>query len=132
MAGTTIAVTFVLLALVFHSIVIPIKAILLNNLSILAAYGLLVVVFQQGVGARLFDFRPVGTTQVYLPLLTFAVLFGISMDYEIFLLRRIKEEWERTGDTTTAVSSACSARPESSPPRRRSWWPSSSPSPSPV
>jgi RND superfamily putative drug exporter len=103
-AGATIAVTFVLLALVFRSIVIPIKAILLNSLSIIAAYGLLVVVFQQGVGARVFDFRPVGSTQVYLPLLTFAVLFGISMDYEIFLLRRIKEEWERTGDNAVAVS----------------------------
>ena len=103
-AGTTIAVTFVVLALVFRSLVIPLKAILLNSLSIVAAYGLLVVVFQQGHGARLFDFRPVGSTQVYLPLLTFAVLFGISMDYEIFLLRRIKEEWEHSGDNSAAVS----------------------------
>jgi len=98
-----VALSFVLLALVFRSIVIPIKAILMNVLSITAAYGLLVVVFQEGAGARLFDFQVTGTTQVYLPLLTFAVLFGLSMDYEVFLLGRIKEEWEKTEDNQTAV-----------------------------
>ena len=101
--GLVVALSFVLLALVFRSIVIPIKAILMNVLGITAAYGLLVVVFQEGAGARLFDFRVTGTTQVYLPLLTFAVLFGLSMDYEVFLLGRIKEEWENTEDNQTAV-----------------------------
>ena len=101
--GLVVVLSFVLLALIFRSIAIPIKAILMNVLGITAAYGLLVVVFQEGAGARLFDFRVTGTTQVYLPLLTFAVLFGLSMDYEVFLLGRIKEEWEKTGDNQTAV-----------------------------
>ena len=101
--GLVVVLSFVLLALVFRSIAIPIKAILMNVLGITAAYGLLVVVFQEGAGARLFDFRATGTTQVYLPLLTFAVLFGLSMDYEVFLLGRVKEEWEKTGDNQAAV-----------------------------
>jgi putative drug exporter of the RND superfamily len=101
--GLVVVLSFVLLALVFRSIAIPIKAILMNVLGITAAYGLLVIVFQEGAGARLFDFRVTGTTQVYLPLLTFAVLFGLSMDYEVFLLGRVKEEWEKTGDNQAAV-----------------------------
>jgi RND superfamily putative drug exporter len=101
--GLVVVLSFVLLALVFRSIAIPIKAILMNVLGIAAAYGLLVVVFQEGAGSRLFDFRATGTIQVYLPLLTFAVLFGLSMDYEVFLLGRVKEEWERTGDNQKAV-----------------------------
>jgi putative drug exporter of the RND superfamily len=101
--GLVVVLSFVLLALVFRSIAIPIKAILMNVLGITAAYGLLVVVFQEGAGARLFDFPVTRTTQVYLPLLTFAVLFGLSMDYEVFLLGRIREEWEKTGDNRTAV-----------------------------
>jgi putative drug exporter of the RND superfamily len=101
--GLVVLLSFVLLALVFRSIAIPIKAILMNVLGITAAYGLLVVVFQEGAGARLFDFPVTRTTQVYLPLLTFAVLFGLSMDYEVFLLGRIKEEWEKSGDNRTAV-----------------------------
>src|SRR5215217_1201512 len=96
--GLVVLLSFILLALVFRSIAIPIKAILMNVLGITAAYGLLVVVFQEGAGAWLFDFHVTGTTQVYLPLLTFAVLFGLSMDYEVFLLGRIKEEWEKTGN----------------------------------
>ena len=101
--GLVVLLSFMLLALVFRSIAIPIKAIVMNVLSIAAAYGLLVIVFQEGAGAHLFDFQPTGATQVYLPLLTFAVLFGLSMDYEVFLLGRIKEEWERTGDNEAAV-----------------------------
>jgi RND superfamily putative drug exporter len=101
--GLVVMLSFVLLAVVFRSIAIPIKAILMNVLGITAAYGLLVVVFQEGAGARLFDFHVTGTTQVYLPLLTFAVLFGLSMDYEVFLLGRIKEEWEKTADNQMAV-----------------------------
>jgi RND superfamily putative drug exporter len=101
--GLVVILSFVLLALVFRSVVLPIKAILMNVLGIAAAYGLLVVVFQEGAGAHLFNFQPTGTTQVYLPLLTFAVLFGLSMDYEVFLLGRIKEEWDRTGDNRLAV-----------------------------
>jgi RND superfamily putative drug exporter len=102
--GFVVALSFVLLALIFRSLVLPIKAIVMNVLGIAAAYGLLVVVFQEGAGARLFDFQPTGAIQVYLPLLTFAVLFGLSMDYEVFLLGRIKEEWDRTGDNELAVA----------------------------
>ncbi|MDQ3693128.1 MAG: MMPL family transporter [Chloroflexota bacterium] len=102
-AGFIVLLSYLLLAWIFRSIVIPIKAIVMNVLAIAAAYGLLVFVFQEGAGAALFDFQPTGTTQVYLPLLTFAILFGLSMDYEVFLLGRIKEEWERTGDNQSAV-----------------------------
>jgi putative drug exporter of the RND superfamily len=101
--GLVILLSFLFLALVFRSLILPLKAILMNGMSIGAAYGLLVVVFQEGYGQRIFDFTATGTTQVYLPLLSFAVLFGLSMDYEVFLLGRIKEEWERTGDNRLAV-----------------------------
>lgn len=95
---------FLLLTLAFRSLLLPLKAIVLNLLSVGAAYGLLVVVFQQGAGARLFGFTPVGNLQVYLPLLTYAFLFGLSMDYEVFMVGRMREEWERTQDNTTAVA----------------------------
>lgn len=102
-AGAIVLVSMLLLMMVFRSIVLPLKAILMNVLGITAAYGLLVVVFQDGAGARLLHFTPTGSIQVYLPLLTFAVLFGISMDYEVFLLGRIKEEWEKTHHNEEAV-----------------------------
>ena len=99
-----VALSYLLLAAVFRSLVLPAKAIAMNALGIAAAYGLLVVVFQEGAGAGLLGFDPTGSIQVYLPLLTFAVLFGLSMDYEVFLLSRIKEEWERSGDNRGAVA----------------------------
>ncbi len=102
-AGAIVLVSFFLLMMVFRSVVLPLKAILMNVLGITAAYGVLVVVFQDGAGARLLTFTPTGSIQVYLPLLTFAVLFGISMDYEVFLLGRIKEEWDKTGNNEEAV-----------------------------
>jgi RND superfamily putative drug exporter len=104
-AGAIVLLSFLLLTMVFRSVVLPIKAILMNVLGITAAYGVLVVVFQDGAGARLLQFTPTGSIQVYLPLLTFAVLFGISMDYEVFLLGRIKEEWDRTHNNEEAVVS---------------------------
>ena len=102
--GFVVLLSFVFLAVVFRSLVLPIKAIFLNGLSIGAAYGLLVLVFQRDPGDGILHFTPTGTTQIYLPLLTFAVLFGLSMDYEVFLLGRIKEEWERSGDNQAAVA----------------------------
>jgi RND superfamily putative drug exporter len=102
--AVVVVMSFVLLAVVFRSLVLPVKAIVMNGLGIAAAYGLLVVVFQEGAGAQVFDFQPTGSIQVYLPLLTFAVLFGLSMDYEVFLLGRIKEEWEESGDNEEAVA----------------------------
>ena len=102
-AASIVVLSFLLLMMVFRSVVLPLKAILMNVLGITASYGLLVVVFQDGAGARLLNFTPTGTIQVYLPLLTFAVLFGISMDYEVFLLGRIKEEWDKTHNNEEAV-----------------------------
>ncbi len=102
--GLVVALSFILLAVVFRSLLLPLKAIAMNGLSIGAAYGLLVLVFQRAPDAGLLHFIPTGTTQVYLPLLSFAVLFGLSMDYEVFLLGRIKEEWERGHDNAAAVA----------------------------
>lgn len=102
--GLVLLLSFLLLTVVFRSLFLPLKAIVMNLLSVGAAYGLLVLVFQQGVGERLFHFSSPGYLQVYLPLFTFALLFGLSMDYEVFLIGRMREEWERTGDNTLAVS----------------------------
>lgn len=102
--GVVLALAFLLLMLVFRSLFLPLKAIILNLLSVGAAYGMLVFVFQQGTGQYIFHFTPVGNVQVYLPLLTFALLFGLSMDYEVFMIGRMKEEWERTGHNEIAVA----------------------------
>ena len=79
-------------------------AIALNLLSVGAAYGLLVLVFQKGVGADLLGFQQVDTIEAWVPLFLFSVLFGLSMDYQVFLLSRIKERYAQTGDTTGAIS----------------------------
>lgn len=102
--GLVLLLSFLLLTMVFRSLFLPLKAIVMNLMSVGAAYGLLVLVFQEGVGARLFHFNSPGYLQVYLPLFTFALLFGLSMDYEVFLIGRMREEWERGGDNTRAVS----------------------------
>jgi RND superfamily putative drug exporter len=99
-----LALSFLLLLMVFRSLLLPLKAILMNLLSIGAAYGLVTLVFQEGYGERLLDFTSTGTIQVDLIVLTFAVLFGLSMDYEVFLLSRVKEAWERDGNTSEAVA----------------------------
>jgi RND superfamily putative drug exporter len=94
----------VLLTLVFRSIVIPVKAIIMNLLSVGAAYGLIVLVFQHGVGADLFGFQTTDSIAAFLPAFLFAVLFGLSMDYHVFLLSRVQERFLQTGDNTAAVS----------------------------
>jgi RND superfamily putative drug exporter len=99
-----LGLSFVLLMLAFRSIVVPAKAILLNLLSVGAAYGLLVLVFQDGVGARLLGLDRVEAIEVWVPLLLFAILFGLSMDYHVFLLSRIRERYLETGDNTAAVA----------------------------
>ncbi|HSL64727.1 MAG TPA: MMPL family transporter [Gaiellaceae bacterium] len=99
-----LGLSFVLLMLAFRSVVVPAKAILLNLLSVGAAYGLLVLVFQQGVGNELLGLDRVETIEVWVPLLLFAVLFGLSMDYHVFLLSRIRERYLETGDNTAAVA----------------------------
>ena len=102
--GVVLALTLVLLTLVFRSIVVAGTAVVLNLLSVGAAYGLLVLVFQHGVGASLFGFQQVDSIEAWVPLFLFSVLFGLSMDYHVFLLSRIRERYDRTGDTTDAVS----------------------------
>jgi uncharacterized membrane protein YdfJ with MMPL/SSD domain len=97
-------VTFVLLTLVFRSVVVAATAVALNLLSVGAAYGLLVLVFQEGIGADLLGFQQTDTIEAWVPLFLFSVLFGLSMDYQVFLLSRIAERHEVTGDTTDAVT----------------------------
>ena len=96
--------SFILLMVVFRSLVIPIKAIIMNLLSVGAAYGLLVVVFQKGVGASLFGFQQTDVIDLWIPLFLFSILFGLSMDYHVFLLSRIKERYDQSGDNTEAVA----------------------------
>jgi putative drug exporter of the RND superfamily len=101
--GLVLVLSFIVLLIAFRSVVIPITAIAMNLLSVGVAYGLLVLVFQDGVGAGLFGFQQVDTIEAWLPLFLFAVLFGLSMDYHVFLLSRIRERYEATGDTAVAV-----------------------------
>jgi uncharacterized membrane protein YdfJ with MMPL/SSD domain len=96
--------TFVLLTVVFRSVVVAGTAVGLNLLSVGAAYGLLVLVFQEGVGADLLGFQQTDTIEAWVPLFLFSVLFGLSMDYQVFLLSRIRERYDHTGDTTDAVT----------------------------
>jgi RND superfamily putative drug exporter len=100
-----LGLSFVLLLIAFRSIVIPAKAIVMNLLSVAAAYGLITLVSLHGVGAGLLGFQQVDVIEQWVPLFLFSILFGLSMDYQVFLLSRIKEEWDRTGDNTYAVTS---------------------------
>jgi uncharacterized membrane protein YdfJ with MMPL/SSD domain len=95
--------TFVFLTVVFRSVVVAATAVGLNLLSVAAAYGLLVLVFQEGVGADLLGFQQVDTIEAWVPLFLFSVLFGLSMDYQVFLLSRIRERYDESGNTTDAV-----------------------------
>ena len=99
-----LGLTFVLLTVVFRSIVLPLKAVLLNLLSVGASYGLLVLVFQHGVGAELLGLTEVSTVEAWVPVFLFSVLFALSMDYHVFLLSRIREHYSREGDTVAAVA----------------------------
>jgi RND superfamily putative drug exporter len=98
------AITYVMLMLLFRSLVLPLKAILMNILSILASYGALVFIFQQGHFSGLLNFTPLGFVEASGPILMFCALFGLSMDYEVFLLSRIRESWELTHDNTHSVA----------------------------
>ncbi len=97
-------VTFVVLFIQFGSVVIPIKAIILNLLSLSATFGAMVWVFQDGNLSGALDFTATGTIDATTPILMFCVAFGLSMDYEVFLLSRIKEEYDRTGDNELSVA----------------------------
>ncbi|HET6770246.1 MAG TPA: MMPL family transporter [Actinomycetota bacterium] len=98
-----LVLSFILLLLFFRSLLLPLKAILMNAASVLAAYGLLVFVFQDGHFEGLLGFVSPGHIESFVPLFLFCILFGLSMDYEVFLLARIREEYLRTGDNTEAV-----------------------------
>ena len=99
-----LSASFVLLMLAFRSIVVPLKAVSMNLLSVGAAYGLLVLVFQQGIGASLFGFQQTEVIEFWLPLMMFTILFGLSTDYHVFLLSRIKERYDETGDNSGSVA----------------------------
>ena len=103
-AAIIAVVTFALLFLMTGSVVIPIKALILNLLSLTAIYGAMVWVFQDGHLAGALGFTPTGTIDTSMPVLLFCIAFGLSMDYEVFLLSRIKEEYDRTGDTVASVA----------------------------
>jgi uncharacterized membrane protein YdfJ with MMPL/SSD domain len=98
-----LGLSFILLLLAFRSLVVALVSILLNLLSVGAAYGLLTLVFIHGVGAGLFDFRRVTAIDAWVPLFLFSVLFALSVDYQFFLMSRIKERYDDTGSTTEAV-----------------------------
>jgi RND superfamily putative drug exporter len=96
--------TFILLARAFRSLLLPLKAIILNILSVAAAWGVLVLVWQEGYGSEaIWGIQATGSIQSWMPLIIFAFLFGLSMDYEVFILSRMREEYDRTGSTDEAV-----------------------------
>ena len=99
-----LGLSFVLLLVVFRSILVPLKAILMNLLSVGAAYGLMVAVFQKGWGADLLGLQKVDFVEAWVPLFLFAILFGTSMDYHVFLLSRIRERFDQTGDNRGSVA----------------------------
>ncbi|SPF06868.1 Membrane protein YdfJ [Streptomyces sp. MA5143a] len=101
--AAVLAMSFLLLMLVFRSILVPLKAVLLNLLSIGAAYGIMVAVFQWGWGGALIGLEATVPIVSFIPMFLFAILFGLSMDYEVFLLSRVSEEYLRTGDNGTAI-----------------------------
>lgn len=105
-----LGVTSVMLAIAFRSVLVPLKAIVMNSLSVIATFGLTVLVFQEGVGGSVFGIdHAAGAIFVVIPVLVFAVVFGLSMDYEVFLLSRIKEAYDRTGRNTEATAEGLGA-----------------------
>ena len=103
------ALSALLLMAVFRSVLVPLKAVLMNVLSIGAAFGVVVAVFQWGWFAGLIGVDRTGPIESFLPVMLFAILFGLSMDYEVFLVMRIHEEWLRTGDNREAVKRGLAA-----------------------
>jgi RND superfamily putative drug exporter len=101
--GVVVLLSALLLMIVFRSLLVPVKAVVMNLLSIGAAFGLIVAVFQWGWGASLIGVDATGPIISFFPIFLFSIVFGLSMDYEVFLMSRIHEEWERTGDASEAV-----------------------------
>ncbi len=104
-AAFIVVSTFLVLFVLLRSLVLPVKALVMNTLSIVASFGALVWIFQDGNLSRLLGFQPLGFVETTQPVILFCVLFGLSMDYEVFLLSRMKEAWDRTGDNREAVAS---------------------------
>ncbi len=113
----TLIASAVILFLLFGSIVIPIKAVIMTLLSITASFGALVWIFQEGNLSGPLAFEPLGYTIAGNPIIMFSVIFGLSMDYEVLLLSRIQEAYRRTGDNTASVAEGLARRPASSPAR---------------
>ena len=109
--------TYVLLLRAFRSVLIPLKAIILNLLSIGAAYGLLVIFFKWG-GGRLVGLISFDQIEGWIPVFVFAMVFGLSMDYEVFLVSRMREEWDESHDNERGGRRSGSPRPAASSPRR--------------
>jgi putative drug exporter of the RND superfamily len=102
--GAVLLLSFLLLMAVFRSVLVPLKAVIVNLLSIGAAYGVVVAIFQWGWGKSLLGIGEGGPIEAWAPMMMFAIVFGLSMDYEVFLLSRIREEYDRTGNNATAVA----------------------------
>jgi RND superfamily putative drug exporter len=103
-----LALSFLLLMLVFRSLLVPLKAVIMNLLSIGAAYGVIVALFQWGWLSDITNVQP-GPIEPWVPMMLFAIVFGLSMDYEVFLLSRVREEWHLTGDSHTSVADGLAA-----------------------
>jgi RND superfamily putative drug exporter len=101
--GLVLLLTLILLTRAFRSVVLAVKAVVLNLFSLAAAFGIVVFVFQQGHGSRLWDVGATGSITAYVPLMIFAFLFGLSMDYEVFMLARMREAYDETGSTDRAI-----------------------------
>jgi putative drug exporter of the RND superfamily len=106
--AAVLTLSFLLLMLVFRSILVPVKAVIMNLLSIGAAYGVIVAIFQWGWMKDVFGVEP-APIEPFIPMMLFAIVFGLSMDYEVFLLSRIREEWLRTGDSRSSVANGLAA-----------------------
>jgi RND superfamily putative drug exporter len=102
--GAVLILSFILLMAVFRSLLVPLKAVILNLMSIGAAYGVLVLVFQWGWGKQLIGVDKNGPIEAWIPMMMFAIVFGLSMDYEVFLLSRIKEHYDKTRNNAVAVA----------------------------
>jgi RND superfamily putative drug exporter len=107
--GIVVLLSFLLLMAVFRSLVIPLMAAVMNLLSVAAAFGVVVAVFQWGWGSELIGVDRTGPIEAFLPVMVFAILFGLSMDYEVFLVSRIYEEWHKRGDNREAITHGLAA-----------------------
>ena len=107
--GAVLGLSFLLLLMVFRSVLVPVKAVVMNLLSIAASYGVIVAIFQWGWFAGVLGVHSTGPIEPFIPMMMFAIVFGLSMDYEVFLLSRIREEYDRSGDNALAVADGLAA-----------------------